>query len=80
MNTGKLIINPIPTHHISNNDENQVTFLKNTERNGGKLRPQDKSSIRLQELSVMNKKYFVAIHYDIHLDMKLDYKNLEFFS
>ena len=76
MNTGKLLINLNPTHHISNNDENsyiQVTFLKNTGNTGGKLRPQDKIRTRLQELSPMNNTYFGAIHYDITLDMKLDY-------
>ena len=76
INIGKLIINPNPTHHISNRDENSyisVTFLKNTGRTGGKLRPQDKSSTRLQELSIMNKTYVGAILYYIHLGMKLDY-------
>ena len=74
MKTGKLIVNPIPTHYTSNHDENSyipVTFLKNTGRTGGKLRPQDKSSTRLQKLSLMNNTYFGTIHYDIHLDMKL---------
>ena len=76
MNTGKLIINPNPTHHISNSDENSyipVIFLKNTGRTGGKLRPQDKSCTRLQEFLLMNNTCFSAIHYDMHLDMKLDY-------
>ena len=50
-----------------------MTFLKNAGRTGGKLQPQDKSSTRLQELSLMNNTYFGAIHYDIHLDMNLDY-------
>ena len=40
-----------------------VKFLKNTGKSGGKLKPQDKDSTRLQK----------AIHYDIHLGMKLDY-------
>ena len=38
-----------------------------------KTRPEDKSSTRLQELSLMNNTYFGAIHYDILLDMKLIY-------
>ena len=38
-----------------------------------KLKPQDKDSTRLQELSLMNNTHFGAIRYDIHLDMKLDY-------
>ena len=42
-------------------------------RIGGKLKPQDADSTRLQDLSLMNRAYFGAIHYDIHLDMKLDY-------
>ena len=67
---------PNLTHHNSKIDKNSyipVTVLKNTGRTGGKLRPQDKSSTRLQELSLINNIYFGAIHYDIHLDMKLDY-------
>ena len=76
MNTGKLTINPNPTHSISNHDENSyiaVTFLKNTGRIGGKLRQQDRSSTRLRELSLLNNIYFGAIHYDIHLGIKVDY-------
>ena len=46
---------------------------KNTGNTGGKIKPQDKDRTRLQELSLMNNSYFGAIHYDIHLDMKLDY-------
>ena len=54
-------------------DENSyvpIQFLKNTEIFGGKLKPQDKD---LQELSLMRNTHFSAIHYVIHLDMKLDY-------
>ena len=75
MNTGKLIIHPMATSH-STTDENSyvpVKFLKNTGNIGGKLKPQDKDSTRLQELSLMKHTHFGAIHYDIHLDMKLDY-------
>ena len=50
-----------------------VKFQKNTGRIGGKLKPEDTESTRLQELSLMNSTHFGAIHYDIHLDMKLDY-------
>ena len=50
-----------------------VKFLKNTGNIGGKLKPQDKDTTPLQELSLMNNAHFVAIQYDIHLDMKLDY-------
>ena len=76
INTGKLIIIPNLLHHVPKNDKNSyiaVTFLKNAGRTGGKFQPQDKSSTRLQEISLMNNTYFGAIHYDIHLDMKLDY-------
>ena len=50
-----------------------VKFLKNTGKSGGKLKPQDKDSTRLQEVSLINNTHFGAIHYDIHLGMKLDY-------
>ena len=50
-----------------------VKFLKNTGRIGGKLKPQDKDSTRLQEFSLINNTHFGAILYDIHLDMNLDY-------
>ena len=46
--------------------------MKITGNTSGKLRPQDKDSTHLQELSFMNHTYFGAIHYDIHLVMKLD--------
>ena len=32
-----------------------------------------KDSTRLKKLSIMNNTHFGAFHYDIHLDMKLDY-------
>ena len=57
-------------------DENSyvsLKFQKKTGRTGGKLKPQDTDSTRLQELSLMNNTHFGAIHYDIHLDMKLNY-------
>ena len=76
MNTGKLVIIDYLTHHPSNQDEHSyvpVTLLKNTGITGGKVKSQDKSSKRLQELSLMNNTYFGTIHYYIHLDMKLDY-------
>ena len=60
----------------STSDDNSyipVNLLKNTGNIGGKRKPQDKDSTRLQELSLMNNTHFGAIHYDIHLDMKLDY-------
>ena len=75
MKTGKLMSKPYPMY-LNNKDENSyipVTFLKKTENSGGKLGPQGKGSVRLQELSLMNNIYFSAIHNDVHLDMKLDY-------
>ena len=75
MNTGHLIVNPMATSR-SFTDKNpyvSVKFQKNAGRIGGKLKPQDTESTRLQELSLMNITHFGAIHYDIHLDMKLGY-------
>ena len=57
-------------------DENSyvsVKFQKSTGRIDEKLKPQDTESTRLQELSLMNSTYIGSIHYDKHLDMKLDY-------
>ena len=67
MITGNLIIHPMATSH-STTDENSyvpVKFPKSTGRIGGKSKPQDKDSTRLQELSLMNNTPFGAIHYDI---------------
>ena len=75
MKTGKLIIHARATSH-STTVENSfvpVQFQKNTGRIGGKLKPHDKDSTRLQELALMNNTDITAIHYDINLDMKLDY-------
>ena len=72
MNTGKLILHQMATSH-STTDENSyvlVKFQKNTGRIGGKFRPQDTNSTRLQELSLMNNTNFGVIHYDTHLDIK----------
>ena len=58
----------------SNSDEKAyipVQLLKNIGNTGGKIKPQDKDSTRLQELSLMNNTHFGAISYDIHL--KVDY-------
>ena len=49
-----------------------VNPLKTQETLVGK-KTQDKDSTRLQELSLMINTEFGAIHYDIHLDTKLDY-------
>ena len=68
-NTGKLIKHPMATSH-SATDENSYVPVQFLEIIGGKLKPQDKD---LQELSLMRNTHFGAIHYDINLDMKLDY-------
>ena len=75
MNTGKIVIHPIAYTSHSNSDENSyipVKFLKKTGNIGGKIKPQDKDSTCLQDLSLMNNTHYGAIYYDIHLDMKLD--------
>ena len=75
MTTGKLKYNPHATHQPLNEGKSYipVNILKNAGNSRGKVKPQDTESTRLQELSLMNSTYFGAIHYDIHLDMKLDY-------
>ena len=75
MNTGNLIVDPMATFHspTDGNPYVSVKFQKNIGRIGEKLKPQDADSTRLQELSLMNRTYFGAIHCDVHLDMKLDY-------
>ena len=57
MNTGHLIVSPIATS-LSLTDGNpyvSVKFQKNLGRIGGKLKPQDADSTRLQELSLTNR-------------------------
>ena len=54
--------------------------MKNAGNPGGKLRSQDEDCTRLQEVSLMNDTYFGAIHYDIVLDMKLEYTLSRFFQ
>ena len=75
MTTGKMKINPHTTAHYSNEGKpyTQINFRKYSGQPGGKLTPIDNEITRLQELSLMNDTYFGNIHYDIHLDMKLDY-------
>ena len=75
MDTGKLNEQPMATYHSTTDKKSYVPvhFLKHTGRIVGQLKPQDKNSTRLQELS-LNNTHFGAIHYNIHLDMKLDYK------
>ena len=75
MTTGKIKFDLYATHHLINEDTSYipVNLRKNTGNPGGRLEPYDSESTRLQELSLMNNTYFGAIHYDIHLNMKLDY-------
>ena len=75
MNTGKKIKDPHATHHPQNEGTSYipVILLRNTGNTRGKVKPQDTDSTRLQEVSLRNNTYFGANHYDIHLDMKLDY-------
>ena len=75
MTTGKIKIDPYATGHPLNEGTSYipVNFQKSNGQPGGHLQPHDTSSTRLQELSLMNNSYFGNIHYDIHLDMKLDY-------
>ena len=75
MNTGKLIKHKMATFRSTTDEKSYVLvqFQKNTGRIGRKLKPQDKDSTHLQELSPMKSNHFGAIHYDIHLDIKLDY-------
>ena len=72
--TGKIKFDPYATGHPLNEGTAYipVNFQKSTGQPGGKLKPHDSRSTRLQELSLMNNTYFGNIHYDIHLDMKLD--------
>ena len=75
MTTAKKKFDPYAAHHLINDDTSYipVNLRKNTGNPGGRLEKDDSESTRLQELSLMNNTYFGAIHYDIHLDMKLDY-------
>ena len=68
-------IDPYATSHPINEGTPYVPekFYKSTIQPAGNLTPSDSKSTRLQELSLMNNTYFGNIHYDIHLDMKLDY-------
>ena len=76
MTTGKIKFDPYATSHPINEGTSYVpvNFYKSTGQPGGKLKPYDSKSRRLQELSLMNSTYFGNIHYDMNLDMKLDYK------
>ena len=76
MTTRKLKYTPNITHHPLNEGTSYIPASKPPKNTGnpcGKLKPRDTESTRLQELSLINNTNFGAIHFDIHLDMKLDY-------
>ena len=75
MTTGKIKLDPYATGHPPNEGTSYIpnNFEQSNGQPGGHLKPHDTRSTRLQELSLMNTTYFGNIHYDIHLDMKLDY-------
>ena len=75
MKTGKLIIDPAHPYQKRADKKSSipVTFYKNTGNNGEKFHPENKDNTRLQEISLMNRTYFGAIFYDIHLEIKSDY-------
>ena len=74
MTTRNLKHDAYATHQPINEGKSYVpvNIIKSAGNPGGKLKPYDSESTRLQELSLKNNTYFEAIHYDIHLDMKLD--------
>ena len=75
MTTAKKKFDPYAARHLINEDTSYipVNLRKNAGNPGGRLEPYDSESTCLQELLLLNKTYFGAIHYDIHLDMKLHY-------
>ena len=68
MNTGNLVVHPMATSRSFTDEISYVSvkIQKNAGQIGGKLKPQDSESTRLQKLSLMNSTCFGAIHYDIH--------------
>ena len=82
MTTGKTKNDPYATgHHLHEGTSYiPVNFQKSNGQPVGHLKPHDTRSTRLQELSLMNNSYFGNIHYDIHLDMKLDYTISQIFQ
>ena len=67
------LANTLTKTHMSRKFSKKIQEVSDTRNTGRKLKPQDKDSTRLQELSLMNNTRFGVIHYDIHLDMKLDF-------
>ena len=64
MTSGKIKNEPSATHHPINEDASYVpvNLIESAGNPGGKLKPYDSESTRLQELSLMNSTYFGAIH------------------
>ena len=82
MTTGKIKFDPYATSHPINEGTSYVpvNFHESKGQPGGKLKPYYSKRTRLQELSLMNSTYFGNIHYDTHLDMKLDYRISKIFQ
>ena len=82
MTTGKIKFDPCATSHTINEGTSYVpvNFHESKGQPGGKLKPYYSKSTRLQELSLMNSTYFGNIHYDTHLDMKIDYRISKIFQ
>ena len=75
MNTGKLKLHQMATSH-STTDENSyvpLKFKKKYRTNRWKTKTTRHRQYTLTRTIIMNNTHFGAIHYDIHLDMKLDY-------
>ena len=73
--TGPLTLNMADSNR-NREDENSyipVTISKINGNTGGKIRPENQKKTRLQELSLTNNINFRAMHYNIHLDLKLFY-------
>ena len=68
---GTRYLSPLWTVSEFRMDKSQESLVEKT---------QDKDSTSLKELSHMNNTYFGATHYEIHLDMKLDYTISRFFQ
>ena len=82
MTTGKIKFDSYATNHPLNEGTSYipVNFQKSIVQPGGKLKPHASRSTRLQEISLMNNTYFGKIHYDIHLDMKLEHTFIRIFQ
>ena len=75
MKSGKIVFDPASSNQDREDEKSYIAlrFYKNTGHTGGNIRPENKASTRLQEISLLNNTYFGSIYYDIHLDTKLDF-------